>query len=117
MASWAVSLRTRWRAWSRGSAPAALAAASTSRPTNSARQRGPRRDGWSGGCGSLMAGLRARLRTSSSRAPLVDDGEERGHEQQRGDGREQQAADDGAAERRVLLATFPEAKRHRQHAD
>ena len=29
----------------------------------------------------------------------------------------EQAADDGAAERRVLLAAFAEAERHRQHAD
>jgi hypothetical protein len=39
------------------------------------------------------------------------------NEHQRGDGGEDQAADHGAAERRVLLAALAEAQRHRRHAD
>src|SRR6478735_10432136 len=40
-----------------------------------------------------------------------------GNKHQGGDGRKDQAADHGAAERRVLLAAFAEPKRHRRHAD
>ena len=39
------------------------------------------------------------------------------HDQQGRRSREQQAANHRAAERRVLLATFAQAERHRQHAD
>ena len=47
----------------------------------------------------------------------MHDAENDGNEHQRRDGREDQAADDRAAERRVLLAAFAEAERHRHHAD
>src|ERR1039457_4000873 len=35
---------------------------------------------------------------------------------QGGEGSQQQSADDGAPQRRVLFAAFPHAERHRQHA-
>src|SRR5208282_1738978 len=44
-------------------------------------------------------------------------GEDDGNEQQRRAGCEDQAADDGASERRVLLAAFAQTERHRRHAD
>ena len=47
----------------------------------------------------------------------VNQAEHHRHEEQRRDGREHQAADDRAAERRILLAAFAQAQRHRQHAD
>ena len=56
-------------------------------------------------------------RGAAARQPLVHAGEDHRHEQQRRDGREQQAADDRAAERRVLLGAFADAERHRDHAD
>src|SRR5438309_724060 len=40
-----------------------------------------------------------------------------GHEDERGEGREHEAADDDATEGRVLLAAFAETERHRQHAE
>ena len=39
------------------------------------------------------------------------------HNKKGGDGGKEQAADDGAAERRVLFAAFAEAERHGQHAE
>src|SRR5262249_46537465 len=47
--------------------------------------------------------------------PSLHEGEDRGKEQQRGQRAEQQPADDGAAERRDLLAAFADAERHGQH--
>ena len=47
----------------------------------------------------------------------VEQREHRRHEEQRRDRREREAADDRAAERRVLLAAFAEPERHRHHAD
>ena len=41
----------------------------------------------------------------------------RRHEEERRDGREYQPADDGAAERGILLTALAEAERHRDHAD
>src|SRR5437899_10138392 len=40
-----------------------------------------------------------------------------GHEEERRHGRENESADHGAPERRVLLAALAEAERHRHHAD
>jgi hypothetical protein len=40
----------------------------------------------------------------------MDKAEENGDEEQRGDCREQQPADDGAAKRRILLAAFAHAQ-------
>src|SRR5580765_6734217 len=39
------------------------------------------------------------------------------HDEQRGEGGDDEAADDGAAERGVLFAALAEAERHGQHAD
>ena len=50
-------------------------------------------------------------------SPPCSRGEDRGNEDQGGDGGEEQAADDGAAEGRVLLAAFACAERHGDHAD
>src|SRR6202011_871184 len=47
----------------------------------------------------------------------VYDAEDNRHEDQRGHGCERQPADDRATERRVLLAAFAQAQRHRRHAD
>ena len=58
------------------------------------------------------SGSCSRRRGLTSQAAVHD-----GHEEQRGEGRDQQPADDRAAERRVLLAALAEAERHRQHAD
>ena len=59
-----------------------------------------------------------RLESGSAASAWVSfasmrDAEQRGHEQQRREGREKQAADDGAAERRILSGL----DRHRRHAD
>src|SRR6185436_1522072 len=40
-----------------------------------------------------------------------------GNKHQGGDGREDQSADHGTTQRRVLLAAFAQPKRHRRHAD
>src|SRR5207302_7061158 len=40
-----------------------------------------------------------------------------GNKHEGGDGREDQAADHGPSQRRVLLAAFAEPERHRRHAD
>src|SRR5437762_7809420 len=50
------------------------------------------------------------------RAPAEDAVDQR-NEEERGEGRHQEAADDRAAQRRVLLAPLAEAERHRQHAE
>ena len=47
----------------------------------------------------------------------MNDGKEGGHEEECGDGCQQQAADDGAAERRVLFAAVAQAEGHGHHAD
>src|SRR5690606_3114092 len=47
----------------------------------------------------------------------MDDAEHDRDENQGGDGGEDQAADDGAAQRRILFAAFAKAERHRRHAD
>ncbi len=47
----------------------------------------------------------------------MQNAEDDGHEYQRSDCCKNEAADDGTAERRVLLAAFAEAERHRRHAD
>ena len=52
-----------------------------------------------------------------SRRMTAQQAEHDRHEKQRGERGDHQAANDRAAERRVLLAAFPEAQRHRQHAD
>ena len=59
--------------------------------------------------------VRPRLRLR--RAAAVQQAEDGRDEEQRGDGGHDQAADHGAAERRVLLAAFAQAERHRDHAD
>ena len=48
---------------------------------------------------------------------VTNHAENNGDEKECRDCCDQQAADDRAAERRVLLAAFAEAERHRQHAD
>src|SRR5215472_5475251 len=47
----------------------------------------------------------------------VQKAEDRGNKYQRGDGRAQQAADDGAAEGSVLFPSVSQAQRHRNHPD
>src|SRR5580704_18175612 len=47
----------------------------------------------------------------------VNDAEDDGNEDERGDRRKNQPTDDGATERRVLLATLAQAERHGGHAD
>ena len=49
--------------------------------------------------------------------PAVREPEDRRHEEERGAGRQQKAADHRAAQRSVLLAAFAEAEGHRDHAD
>src|SRR5262245_60468006 len=65
---------------------------------------------------SCMAGLHFHG-TGFVAAVPVDEAENGGHEEEGSDGRADQAADDRAAERRVLLAAVPETERHRRHAD
>src|SRR3954451_19751001 len=48
---------------------------------------------------------------------LVYHAEHHGNEHQRGEGCKDQAADHGAAERRILLATLAEPQGHGRHAD
>ena len=49
--------------------------------------------------------------------PAVNDGEKCRDKKQGGHGGQQQAADDGAAQRGVLLAAVAQAHRHGYHAD
>ena len=58
------------------------------------------------------SGSRAVLR-GLPRSRRVNDG----HEEERGEGGQGQAADDGPAQRGVLLAAFAQAQGHGQHAD
>src|SRR5271154_2902848 len=57
------------------------------------------------------------LRRCVPRPSAVDDAEDDGHEKKRGEGGDEKAANAGAAQRRVLLATVAQAQRHRRHAD
>src|SRR5271157_228271 len=52
-----------------------------------------------------------------ARQPAVNDGKDARHEEKRGQGGEEQAANDRAAQGRVLLAAFAEANGHGHHAD
>src|SRR5262245_23049456 len=63
------------------------------------------------GCMELSSG---RVRRGALAVACMDQAEHDGNEKQRSDRREDEAADHGAAERGVLLATFAEAERHRQ---
>ena len=71
-------------------------------------------------CGSLCV-LRLlfmlRLCSRSFSFPAMKHGEDRGHEDQGGHGRAEQAADDRSAQRRILLAAIAQPERHRHHAD
>src|ERR1700739_847332 len=91
-----------------------IVAASTT--VTSAAMPSPRReteeDGVSGGMRfSEGDGKGRRLRSS------VEDAEDHRDEHQRRTCSKNQATDDGAAERRVLLAAVAEAERGRRHAD
>src|SRR5947208_17141819 len=61
-------------------------------------------------CAQLLRDLAHRLLAAKH---AVDDG----HEDEGGEGREHEAADDDATEGRVLLAALAETERHRQHAE
>src|ERR1019366_10203484 len=67
--------------------------------------------GW--GMGGSEVGFRRRLWAV---AP-VNDAEHYRDEEERRDSGEDQAADHGAPERRILFAALAQAERHRQHAD
>src|SRR5580704_17111529 len=67
--------------------------------------------------GGMASGMLEGLRRRRLRFALVHKAEDDGNEYQCGDRREEQPADDGAAERRVLLAPLAEAESHRSHAD
>src|SRR5882724_13051225 len=69
------------------------------------------RSGWDIGSSEVGFGLRFWA------VVPVNNAEHHRDKEKRGDGGEDQAADHGAAERRILLAAFAEAERHRQHAD
>src|SRR5438445_10833166 len=100
------------------------------------RMRRTRRTGMAGGAGmtagsgtligspslALIAILRSRscaqlLGEFGHRLLAAEHAVDHGHEDERGDGREHEAADDDAAEGRVLLAALAETERHRQHAE
>ena len=49
--------------------------------------------------------------------PPVNNRKDARHEEKRGEGSDQQPADDGAAERSVLLAAFTETDGHGHHAN
>ena len=66
-------------------------------------------------CGSVAIPARAGAAAALQRA--MHNAEECGNEEERGHGGKDQSADDGAAQRRVLLAAFAQPKRHRHHAD
>ena len=53
----------------------------------------------------------------SAGAAAMQQREDRGYKEERGDGGEAESADDGAAERGVLLAAFSRAQSHGHHAD
>src|SRR5277367_5162478 len=55
--------------------------------------------------------------TAASFPPAVQHAEESGDKEERRDGREEQAANHGTSQRRVLLATISETKGHRKHPD
>src|SRR5689334_12278516 len=61
--------------------------------------------------------LHLRMRGGFAGLPPVYHTEHDGNKQQRRDGCEDQPADHGAAERRILLAALAQPKRHRRHAD
>jgi hypothetical protein len=52
-----------------------------------------------------------------SSGPRANEREDSGHEEECGDCGKEQAADDCTAKRRILFATFAEAKRYGHHAD
>src|SRR6202051_4119159 len=96
-------------------ATTAMARRANTPPTRRSWRRGA---GWpgfrSGGdIGSSEVGFRRRLWAV---VPVNNTYHHR-DEEERGGGGEDQAADHGAAERRILLAAFAQAERHRQHAD
>src|SRR5580693_7793086 len=63
----------------------------------------------------FIASMRRTLR--SGLHEVVNEGEYRRHEKQCGHGGADQSTDHGAAERRVLLASFANTERHRDHTD
>src|SRR6267378_6525231 len=99
--------------------PLATTRTTTRKPARPAMAR-PRRGGLRGVPGGDSGDMRnsggASGRDCLAMVP-VNDAEHDRHEDERGDRRKNQAADDGAAERRVLLAALAQAQRHRRHAD
>src|ERR1700743_3349009 len=92
----------------------------TTKRTRSTRRARLRSRSWS--CGSSAGGSRARasaIMTTFVFDPVVpvDDAENDRYEKQRCESREQQAPDDRAAQRRVLLAALAKPQRHWHHAD
>src|SRR5437879_13249018 len=118
----------------RGTTPARKRTAKTAPAAR--RMRRTRRTGMAGGAGTraasgtLISILRSRssviLRSRSCAQLLREFGHhllaaehavDHGHEDERGEGREHEAADDDATDGRVLLAAFAETERHRQHPE
>src|SRR5713226_5301507 len=99
--SGAVAAATRSASWRRrGATPMASSTTRTNRPMSAVQV-------------FFDLGIEVILLLGTTAKQAVHDG----HEEQRGERRHGQAADDGAAERGVLLAPLAEAERHRQHAD
>src|SRR5450631_2556821 len=89
---------------------AAMPTAATMPNTPSLRLE--RRGGVASGMLRVLRGRRRRFRLA-----LVHEAENHGNKYKRRDRREEKAADDGATERRVLLAALAETQRHGRHAD
>src|SRR5205814_8805979 len=118
--------RSRWRSTRRGTTPtrkrtAKTAAAATRMPRM--RRTGTTlgaitTPGWERLIDILRSRSCAELRWYLGHGLLpAKDAVDHRHEEERGEGREREPADDDAAERGVLLAALAEAERHRQHAE
>src|SRR5882672_10432559 len=95
-------------------ATTAMARSANAPPTRRSR-RGTGRPGFRSGwdIGSSEVGFRLRFWA----VVPVNNAEHHRDKEKRRDSGEDQAADHGAAERRILLAAFTHTQRHRQHAD
>src|SRR5881409_721254 len=117
-------VRSRWRSTRRGTTPTRKRTAKTAAAAT--RMRRMWRTGTTlgaittAGWGRLIDILRscAELRWYLGHGLLpAKHAVDHRHEEERGEGREREPADDDAAERGVLLAALAEAEGHRQHAE
>src|SRR2546425_8526323 len=115
------SVRRRWRSTRRGTTPTRKRTAKTAPAASKMRRRRcVSRAGMTAGSGALIGILRSRScaelrRYFGDRLLAAQHAVDHGHEDERGEGRERESADDDAAEGGVLLAALAEAEGHREH--